>query len=398
MDYPQLREAAKSGSVDFIITNSGHYVYLENLYDISRIATMMKYKNGKWLDRFGGVIFVRSDRIDLKSLHDLEGKRIAAVDQDSLGGYAAPMYTLDNFGVDLYSLHISYTGMPHDNIVSRVLSNQADAGFVRSEVLESMEKEGNVDLHLLRILNPKQYDHFPFRVSTALYPEWPIARMPRTSLALANKVVIALLSQKHSNPKEGDIAWTAPLEYQQVHEMFHALHLPPYDFSEHFTITDIYKKYKIFILIITILLGFIFIGIVKEFRRQQLLRRILADKIHAQLQTQLAALVYEHSSDAIVIADEDNKIISINPAFELLTGYTLNEIEGKPTNLLHSGKHDHEYYHHMWDDLNKNNFWEGEIVDRHKNGSIFSKWLTIRIINNEDGKPYRYIAIFFRNK
>ncbi|MDD5053056.1 MAG: EAL domain-containing protein [Sulfuricurvum sp.] len=394
MNYPELREATKNGSIDFIITNSGHYVYLEHLYDISRIATLMKYRDGIWIERFGGVVFVRNNRTDINTLGDLSGKNISAVDQDSLGGYAAPMYALKKNGVNLNSLHITYTGMPHDNVVLRVLSKDADAGFVRSDVLENMAKEGKIDLHAIRILHPMAFEKFPYRVSTDLYPEWPIARMPNTSLELANKVIIALLSQNHPSPKEGDIKWTAPMEYQQIHDVFRTLNLPPYDFNEHFTLIDIYKKFKIFIIIIGFLLVFIVIGVIKEFQRQKILRNILANQLHQQAQTQLAALVFEHSSDAIVIADQKNNIISVNPAFELLTGYTLREIEGQKTNLLHSGKHTNEFYHQMWDAINTNSFWEGEIVDRHKSGSIFSKWLTIRSIHDEHNQPYRYIAIF----
>lgn len=516
MDYPELRNAAQNGSVDFIITNSGHYVYLEHLYGISRIATLMKYKNGAWLDRFGGVIFVRNDRKELQTLKDLEDKQIAVVDQDSLGGYAAPLFALLKADVDLDSLHLHFTGMPHDNVVQSVLSGKVDAGFVRTEVLEGMAKEGKIDLHSLRILNPMTYDHFPYQVSTLLYPEWPIARMPKTSLHLADSVVITLLSQKRKLPQEGDIAWTAPLEYQQIHEMFHALRLPPYDAPEPFTVADIYNEFKHFILPIGVFVILIIIGIIKEFHRQQLLRRLMreqimtdkklldesrkneallkmsgdgmhilneagnivqvgdtfcnmlgyshdemmgmnvsrwealipledvldhmrfpstqprtiqtvhrrsdgttydaevtisnfsindelfiycsardiSDRIHTQLQTKLAALVYEHSSDAIVIADQNNHIISVNPAFELLSGYTFKEIEGRTTNLLSSGKHSMRFYRQMWDAIKTNGFWEGEIIDRHKNGTIFSKWLTIRTIYDDKNAPYRYIAIF----
>lgn len=516
MDYPELRQAAQKGTVDFIITNSGHYVYLEHLYGISRIATLMKYKNGVWLDRFGGVVFVRHDRRELQTLKDLEGKQIAVVDQDSLGGYAAPLYALFNAGVDLDSLNLHFTGMPHDNVVQSVLSGKVDAGFVRTEVLEGMAKEGKINLHSLRTLNPMNYDHFPYQVSTPLYPEWPIARMPKTSLRLADSVVITLLSQKRKIPQEGDIAWTAPLEYQQIHEMFHSLRLPPYDVPDSFNLSDIYHEFKPFILLIGALLALIIIGVIKEFRRQQLLRRLMREQIrtdkklleesqknetllkmsgdgmhildergdivqvgdtfcnmlgythdemigmnvsrweikisleevlehlhipsaqprtiqtvhrrsdgttydaevtisnfsidnesfiycsarditerlHAQLQTRLAALVYENSSDAIVIADQNNRIISVNPAFEALSGYTFKEVEGRTTNVLSSGKYSIYFYRQMWDAIKTNGFWEGEITDRHKNGNIFSKWLTIRTIYNDKNEPYRYIAIF----
>jgi len=392
MDYPQIRDAALKGSVDFIITNSGHYVYLETNYHISRIATMVRYKNHHWIDSFGGVIFTRNTENSPKNLKELRGKKIAAVDTDSLGGYAAPLFELHKIGLNQEDVKFVFTGMPHEKVVNDVISGKSLAGFVRTEVLEELAQEGKIDLASIRVLNPQNLENFSYKISTNLYPEWPLARMPKTSLDLANKVLLALLQKNDvENPQQGDIGWTAPLEYSNIHEVFQALRLPPYDHPEQFTLYDIYKRYELFINIIGVLSLIIIIGVVNEFRLRRRLEYILAEQIESMAQIRLAALVYENSSDAIAILDsEGERIISINPEFESLNGYTLQEIDNRQ--CVFSRK-DGEFYEKIWLGVINDGFWEGQISNQNKNGDLYTKWLAIRAVYDLNDTPYRYIAI-----
>ncbi|MCX6072759.1 MAG: diguanylate cyclase [Campylobacterales bacterium] len=262
LTYPEINEAVKNNKLDFVITNSGHYVYLEKKYHISRIATMMRYKNGQWLDRFGGVIFTRAERSDIKTLDDLRGKTIAAVDPDSLGGYAAQMNEFFYHGIDKDDLELHFTGMPHKKALEEVLNKKADVGFVRTDILEDMARQGALDLHQIKILHRQKSENFPYILSTSLYPEWPISRMPHTKKDISNKVVIALLQRiPHAKPQEGDFGWSSPLEYRDIHELFQTLRLPPYDKPEIFTFRDVWNKYGITIqtgLLITFAFLFLF--------------------------------------------------------------------------------------------------------------------------------------------
>ncbi len=503
LTYPEMNEAVKNHTLDFVITNSGHYVYLEKEYHISRIATMLQYKNGQWLDRFGGVIFTKANRADIQTLDDLKGKSVATVDNESLGGYAAQMFELVHHDITPNDLKLHFTGMPHANAVKEVLNGTADVGFVRTDVLEHMAAKGKIDLHTLKILHPQKVEGFPYLLSTTLCPEWPISRMPNTPKVLTNEVVIALLQHlPHRTFKEGDISWTAPLEYRNIHEIFQALRLPPYDKPLPVTLDDIYHEYAYFIWIIGLLSGLLLIGLSVEialrqrlaheshkneifltlsgdgvhildekgvvvqvsdtfckmlgYRRHEMIGmhvtqwdcqvsqkelmegiQELSDKsiiIHSkhkrrdgiiydaeilvtlieskhkrwiycsarnvtqdlidQAKTQLSALVYEHSSDPIVITDQNSIIISINPAFSSMTGYILGEIKGKSTNILNSGQQSDEFYRQLWQVLSTNGEWNGEIIDRDKDGMVFSKWLSIRTVYDNNNMPYRRIAIF----
>lgn len=110
-------------------------------------------------------------------------------------------------------------------------------------------------------------------------------------------------------------------------------------------------------------------------------------------QNDFASLLFYHSHDPIMICDEQGKILNVNPAFENFTGYTHREIINQSTKILKSGEHIISFYQKMWESINTNGFWEGEIIDRHKNGTFFTKWLSIQAVR-WDNEPNNYIAIF----
>ncbi len=112
------------------------------------------------------------------------------------------------------------------------------------------------------------------------------------------------------------------------------------------------------------------------------------------IQQDLAALVCETSAQGIIVTDPDLKILSINPAFTRITGYTPEDALGKKPSILQSGLHDSAFYQIMWDDMNTCNFWEGEIWNKQKNGDIFLEWLSIRKVTDHTGQALYYIGIF----
>jgi diguanylate cyclase (GGDEF)-like protein/PAS domain S-box-containing protein len=109
---------------------------------------------------------------------------------------------------------------------------------------------------------------------------------------------------------------------------------------------------------------------------------------------QLAAEVFDHAGEGVLVTDEHNRIIAANPAFVQITGYALEEVLGHDPRIFSSGRHDKEFYRAMWQDISGRGFWEGEIWDRNKNGEIHAKHLTISVIRDESGRPYRYVGLF----
>ncbi|HEY6896240.1 MAG TPA: EAL domain-containing protein [Rhodocyclaceae bacterium] len=108
----------------------------------------------------------------------------------------------------------------------------------------------------------------------------------------------------------------------------------------------------------------------------------------------LAEMVYQASGEAVVVSDENNYIIAANPAFCHLTGYTQDEVVGKTPKLLASGRMEPSFYLGMWRTLKETGSWQGEIWNRRKSGELYLEWLTIKVITDSHGAPYRYVAMF----
>ncbi len=109
---------------------------------------------------------------------------------------------------------------------------------------------------------------------------------------------------------------------------------------------------------------------------------------------ELAAQIFHNSSQAMFISDSKNNIISTNPAFTHITGYTELEVSGKNPKVICSGVHDSEFYRQMWEAVNQIGHWSGEIWNKRKNGEIYPQTLSINAIRNTKGLIDQYVALF----
>lgn len=108
----------------------------------------------------------------------------------------------------------------------------------------------------------------------------------------------------------------------------------------------------------------------------------------------LAAKVFDNGSEAMMIADADNRIIAVNPAFTVITGFPMEEVRGKNPSVLSSGRHTPEFYQQMWRELQARDIWSGEIWNRRRDGEVYPQWLSICVVRNEEGAISNYIAAF----
>jgi diguanylate cyclase (GGDEF)-like protein/PAS domain S-box-containing protein len=122
--------------------------------------------------------------------------------------------------------------------------------------------------------------------------------------------------------------------------------------------------------------------------------RDISERKEAEQAQRLAVLVYENSNEAMMITDADNYIIAINPAFTSVTGYSREDALGQTPRLLHSGRHDAEFYQKLWRALTTTGHWQGELWNRRKDGELYCEWLSINTIFNANGTVYRRVAIF----
>lgn len=115
---------------------------------------------------------------------------------------------------------------------------------------------------------------------------------------------------------------------------------------------------------------------------------------NTMLEQKLASKILENISEAVVITDKDGTILFVNPAFELVTGYSMSEVVGKNPRVLKSGLHEQDFYENMWSSLKVLGEWKGEVWNRKKNGEIYPEWMSISSIKDEKGENVNYIGIF----
>lgn len=112
----------------------------------------------------------------------------------------------------------------------------------------------------------------------------------------------------------------------------------------------------------------------------------------AAVQLRIAAVAFD-TQEAIIVTDKNANIIKVNKAFELTTGYMESEVLGKNPRLLKSDRHDQAFYQSMWQVINANDRWSGEVWDRRKSGEIYPKWLTITVVK-VGGLVSHYVGVF----
>lgn len=108
----------------------------------------------------------------------------------------------------------------------------------------------------------------------------------------------------------------------------------------------------------------------------------------------LVAKSVDLMDDGVMMTGPDRMISWVNPAFTKITGYTLDEIRGKKPSTLSSGKHDDEFYRHMYEKLDAGERWQGEIWNRRKDGDIYPEWLSVNVVKDESGQLINYVGIF----
>lgn len=120
----------------------------------------------------------------------------------------------------------------------------------------------------------------------------------------------------------------------------------------------------------------------------------VTEKRHAEEQLRLAARVIENAAEAILITDDEQRIITANEAFTQITGYSIDDVRGKRPSILSSGHHDSDFYRAMWSQIKASGSWRGEIENKRKNGDLYTEWLTINVIRNNEGEAVNYVGIF----
>jgi diguanylate cyclase (GGDEF)-like protein/PAS domain S-box-containing protein len=126
------------------------------------------------------------------------------------------------------------------------------------------------------------------------------------------------------------------------------------------------------------------------YRRQLLIE---VQRTEAARLQRINATVFDASAESIIITDLNANIISVNPAFSRISGYGAEEVLGRNPRLLASGKQDRLFYEQMWQEISRSGSWQGELTNRHKNGSYYDIHLSITAAKDEMGRLQHYIGV-----
>ncbi|MHB9118018.1 MAG: EAL domain-containing protein [Burkholderiales bacterium] len=121
--------------------------------------------------------------------------------------------------------------------------------------------------------------------------------------------------------------------------------------------------------------------------------RDVTERKRAEMELRIAATAFE-TQEGILITDRDECILRVNHAFTRLTGYSAEEAIGQTPAMLHSGQQDAQFYRSLWETINRDKYWQGELWNRRKDGVVFPAWLTVTAVTGADGQVTHYVAVF----
>ncbi|MEO5342442.1 MAG: EAL domain-containing protein [Gammaproteobacteria bacterium SHHR-1] len=507
----EMTLAVEGRLVDFIITNPGHYIELQLGGHATAIATRRVQGSNGIIDSFGGSLVTLPHRQDIQSYKDLRGKTLLIPSVHSLGAWQSQLREALQQGLDLRTqTHIVQLD-DHHAVVEALLRGEGDVGFIRSDVLDDLIAKGRLQADALRLANPIEQPGYPHRLSTRLYPEWPLAVVSGVPQDLAKSVLTALLAlgPEHPASLSANIrGWSVVGDYSPVLDLFREVGLGPFKPAPLALKELILRSWPVFTGLAGLLLLALFLTLVtvmrsrkQLFEMQELLKKsqeislvgswsvdhrnhqlTISDQVYrlfgyepgafvATYQTylqaihpedrerveqaflntaknnqswemvhrilrpdgavrtvleksinvvnergepiistgsiqditeqsenehklRLAANVFQHSAEGILITDADARILDVNAAFSHITGYSLEEVEGKTPRILQSGRHDEGFYQAMWNALLDRGFWKGVVWNKRKDGVEYAEQLTISAVRSGDQGARQYVAIF----
>lgn len=338
LDLDGIARAVASRSVDFVVTNPGQYIDLESRFGVTRLVTLETRVGASAYGSIASVVIAPAGAGAPQAFADLSGKRVAAVSRQAFGGFQTIWREMNDLGLGPERFdEIVETGFPMETVVAALRTGRAQVGILRACVLEAAIAAGRVRPDEFAIVAERHSDDLPCRVSTRLYPDWPLAKTREVSPALAKAVAASLLSM----PAVDGRAWTAPQDYTAVHDLFRQLKIGPYAYLGQPTLTSIARDYWHWLALALLGVGW---WIVHVARVETLVRRRTAElerEIHERERAEQEARDHREQRDqfsrlGIMGEMASNIAHELNQPLAAITNYA----EGM-TRMIDGGRADH---------------------------------------------------------
>lgn len=121
---------------------------------------------------------------------------------------------------------------------------------------------------------------------------------------------------------------------------------------------------------------------------------VVIEKTAAEVRLQLAASVFTHAREGIMITNAEGCIIEVNDTFSRITGYSREDAIGHNPRILKSGRQPPEHHAAMWQALTEKGHWYGEAWNRRKNGEVYAEMITVSAVRDTSGVTQHYVALF----
>jgi len=404
LTYPELNRALERNELDFVLTNPAHYIELRQRNSLSGVlASLVESAGNTPLGAFGGVIFALASRQDLNSMQDLKERRVAFTGRSSFGGFQMQALELARADVPLPDkAHSLQTGMPQDLVIEAVLTGKADAGFVRTGVIEDLILKGRLKPSSLKILNSRRLQGFPYAVSTTLYPEWPFIALPHVDERTNRRVTSALLAIEPGTPLAKSLrlhGFTIAVNYAPVEELMRELRLPPFDAPPRVTLVDIWQRHRPTLIAMAVLVAAILsmtLLLAAGNRRLTRARRETDDYARRlQASEERLQLAINGANDGIWDWNLDTNAVYFSPKWKEMLGYADDELPNAFASFeanLHPV--DKPAVMDMLDFYLKGDspLYRVEFRMRHRDGGW--RWILARgeALRDKEGRPFRMLG------
>lgn len=248
LELPELERRLIQNQIDILLVDPGIYIWVRNQNSLTGVmATLVNRHQDAPLSSLGGVIIKRSDNDQINNLSDINGQVVGITSVNSLGGFQAQAYELLQMGLN-YNEH--YRLAPYENhksVLDSVLSGKVEVGFVQTGILEYFALKDPSIASRISVVNEQDLISFPLKVSTRLYPEWPIIALPHVDPEVVRKFATMLFSIPSDNEATklaGVSGFNIAADYLPVENVARALRIAPYDTLPAFTLYDVLSRYK----------------------------------------------------------------------------------------------------------------------------------------------------------
>ena len=295
LSFEEIGRETGAGGIDFMIVDPAEYIDLNFRYGVKSLLTMKRKTLEEELTEYGSVIFTAQTSL-INTLSEI--RSFVSVDRSSFGGWQLAMMTFLENGIDPYKVfkEIIFTGN-QEEVVLKVLAGEADAGSVRTGLLEQMVAEDKIALSEVKVLGQKDFPNFPFVVSTDLYPEWVMAKVSDIDNRLAFEVSLAMMEMTERGvlaKNTGISGWTVSEDYRRVEEVLRKNRIVPFDQLNSVGFKNVIFRYKWLFVALNLV---VIISIIYTIRY-----RLMSEK---------TAQILEHSRQMEIMAVEASKAKSM---------------------------------------------------------------------------------------